>query len=333
MFRQIARWSLVGLSLFVGAVGRGEAQDAKPCKVLVVMSYEETFPWDTEIKEGVEQVLGKQCGVTYFYMNTKSNPAGGAQKAKEAYDLYLELQPDGVIASDDNAQAMFVVPYLKEKVATPVMFCGVNSAPEIYGYPTANVSGILERINIKESLIFLRQLVPSIKTVSYLAKESETGQADIRQFEAQTDLPATFIASKLPTTMPEALAAAASLNGQVDALFLESFEGIPDENGAPLSDPFVIAQVSAAFGKPTISTFGDNVTYGVLCAVVRTGQEQGSTAAEMLLKAINGTPVSELALTKNQYGRRIINIEVMQRLGIKANPKVIRGAELVKTAK
>ena len=45
---------------------------------------------------------------------------------------------------------------------------------------------------------------------------------------------------ELPTTMPEALAAAASLNGQVDALFLESFEGIPDENGAPLDGTDVV---------------------------------------------------------------------------------------------
>ena len=135
-------------------------------KVLVVMSYEQMNPWCVEIKDGIDSALGNRCEVTYFYMDTKVNLEGGVQKAKEAYSLFKDLQPDGVITVDDNAQSMFVLQYLNDKAKTPVMFCGVNAEPEKYGYPASNVSGILERAHVNESIALAKQLVPSIKTIA-----------------------------------------------------------------------------------------------------------------------------------------------------------------------
>ena len=91
-------------------------------------------------------------------MDTKVNIKDGPKKAKEAYALFQQIEPDGLITADDNAQRLFVLPYLKGRYTTPVMFCGVNSAAEQYGYPTSNVSGILERGHISESIAFAKQL-------------------------------------------------------------------------------------------------------------------------------------------------------------------------------
>ena len=145
---------------------------AKPFKVLVVMSYGKTYAWENEIREGIERVLETNSVIHFVYMDTKNHLDKGFEKAQEAYDLYKQFQPDGVIAADDNAQTMFVVPYLKDKVSTPVMFCGVNADPLEYGYPASNVSGISERIHIGESLAFAQQLVPSIRKVVYMQKDS-----------------------------------------------------------------------------------------------------------------------------------------------------------------
>lgn len=136
---------------------------ASDFKVLAVMSYDEKYAWGLEIKEGIDSVLAKTCTLEYVWLDTKRNLAGGDEKAKQAYELYQKFQPDGVIAADDNAQSMFVVPYLRGKVKTPVMFCGVNGEPQDYGYPAANVSGILERLHIRNSIAYAQQLIPSIK--------------------------------------------------------------------------------------------------------------------------------------------------------------------------
>ena len=100
--------------------------EAASYKILVVMSYEEENPWCIQIKEGIDSVFAGNSDIKYFYMDTKKNIEGGDQKAKEAYALYIRFRPDGVIVADDNAQSMFVLPYLKDKVKTPVMFCAVE---------------------------------------------------------------------------------------------------------------------------------------------------------------------------------------------------------------
>jgi hypothetical protein len=79
--------------------------------------------------------------VTYVYLDALTEPQGVETKAQEAFRQYQAMQPDGVIAVGDDAQSAFVVPYLREKVKTPVMFCGIPS-PEKFDYPAANVSGI-----------------------------------------------------------------------------------------------------------------------------------------------------------------------------------------------
>jgi ABC-type uncharacterized transport system substrate-binding protein len=68
-----------------------------------------------------------------------------------------------------------------------------------------------------------------------------------------------------------------------------------------------------------------------LCAVAKNGQEQGKTAAEMLLKAMKGTPISKLPITQNDDGRRIVNIHTMKALGITPPEAALEGAELVDT--
>jgi ABC-type uncharacterized transport system substrate-binding protein len=302
------------------------------CKVLVVMSYEADNPWCLEIQEGIDAVLAGMCEVKYAYMDTKKHLEGGPQKAEEAYALYQEFQPDGVIAADDNAQTMFVLPYLKDKVETPVMFCGVNADAEQYGYPTSHISGVLERWHIQESIAFMKQIDPSVKTIGFIAKDSPSGTALLQQVKRESDTYlAQFTDFKLPTTQHELRTMLEELKVQSDVIYMDSMEGIVDAEGKSLTSQEIIQFVTTTFGKPLIGANRYHLEQGALCAVIKTGQEQGRMAAEMLVKAMQGTPVSEIPITRNQHGKRIINVPVLQALGIKPSRRALIGAELVKT--
>ncbi len=303
-------------------------------KVLVVMSYEDNFPWVMEIKEGIDSMLADKCEIRYFYMDTKKNLKGGEQKAEEAYTLYQEFQPDGIIAGDDNAQSLFVVKYLKDKVKTPVMFCGVNAKPEKYGFPASNVSGILERYHVRESIAFVKQIVPTIRTFGYIIKDSPTGKAALIQIQSESDTyPAKFADFRMPNTLKETKAMTEELKGKCDVLFTPTMQGIADDDGKALSDREVLPIVAKIFGKPVIGGSAYNIKYGMLCGVIKTGREQGRTAGKMLLKAMEGTPVSEIPITRNRNGKRIINVTMMKALKIRPNPVVLEGAELVRAEK
>ena len=309
-----------------------QKSQAAQFKVLVVFSYHDTFPWQQEIKKSITLVMGDSCELKYFSMDTKRNLEGGQQKAGEAYELYQQFQPDGVIAVDDNAQSMFVVPYLKDKVRTPVMFCGVNAEPEKYGYPASNVSGILERYHMRESIALAQQLVPSVKTVGYIMKDSPTAKAACQQIQDESaTYPAHFAEFKMPGNIEEAVEMAKALRTRCDALFIGNMSGIKDDKGVSLTEDRALPVIAEAFGKPTITNNIHRVRDGALCTVIHMGWEHGQTSAKMLLKAMQGIPVSEIPITRNEKGKAVINVTVLKALGIRPDPSVLTSARLVKT--
>ncbi|WP_022665439.1 ABC transporter substrate-binding protein [Desulfospira joergensenii] len=323
---------ILGLALLLFPGGLATAADNAMYKVLVVMSYGPDYQFVEEVQQGIESVLSETCRIETVYMNTRKNFPGGPQKAKEAYELYKKLRPDGVIASDDNAQSMFVVPYLKDKVKTPVMFCGVNATSEKYGYPASNVSGILERHHISQTLAFTKQLIPSIKTFGLMAYESPTGRAILKNFQQEEKtFPMELVAARFPKTLDEAEAMARELRPLCDVLYMPTMQGLKDEKGNVLSERDSVPAMGRAFVKPIVTGNNYSIKYGVLCGIVKTGQEQGSTAAKMLLKAMEGTPVSQIPITRNRLGKAIINVTVMKALGIKPKPILLKGTELVRT--
>ena len=305
-----------------------------PYKVLAVFSYGTDYPWVQELKTGIDSVLDEKAEIRYFYMNTKKNIEGGPQKAEEALAVYKEFQPDGVITADDNAQSMFVVPYLKDKVKTPVMFCGVNAEPEKYGYPASNVSGVLERMLVKQSLALAQKLVPAAKTVAILSNKSPSAKATLNQIKKEQDTySAKIVAFEEVKTVDEMVVAAQKLNKIADIIYLTVIKGIKDKNGDVPTVSENMSILTQAYSKPVISNIAFRMKAGALCGVLVSGRAQGARAAEKLLKAMQGTPVAQIPITTEIYGKQMINVDMLKALKIKPSPSVLRSAELVRLEK
>ena len=324
--------AIIVLSLVIFLKAGTPTADTARYNVLVVMSYGPDYAFVQEVQQGIESTLGETCQIKFFYLDTKKDFSGGPQKAKQAYAFYKAHPIDGVIASDDTAQSMFVVPYLKNKVKTPVMFCGVNAAPEKYGYPAANVSGILERHPISQTLAFAKQLLPSAKTYGFMAFDSPSGRSALEIFhQKEKTFPIQLVTARFPKTFDQAQTIAKALKSQCDILYMPTMHGLKDAQGNPLPEKTIVQEIARTFGKPLISGNHYNIRYGMLCGVVKTGQEQGATASKMLLKAMAGTPVSQIPITRNRLGKAMINVTVMKALGIKPKPILLKGTELVRT--
>ncbi len=300
-------------------------------KVLVVMSYEEDNPWVKEIREGIDGVLRPSSEITYFYMNTKANRDGGPRKAEEAFTLFKSLQPNGVIAADDDAQSLFVVPYLKDKTSTPVMFNGVNATTEQYGFPNAHISGVLERAHVRESLAFIKQVVPSIQTACFMTNDVPPGLALRTQVEGEKmSYPVAVGAFHLARTNQQIEALGKSLDASCDALFVDSLEGIVDKEGKSQTNKEVFEVLMRTYSKPILAGNRYQVEQGAWAAVVKTGQEQGDLAADMLLQAMRGKAASSIPVTQNSRGQRILNVTMLENHDIVPKPIVLRGASLVR---
>ena len=324
-------WLLL-LCLCGGASVVHAQADVARFKVLVVFSYEEEAPWDIEIRDEIEKVLSPFADLTYFYMDTKVALAGGAAKGAEAFALFQQLKPDGVITVDDNAQSLFVLPYLKNKVTVPIIFCGVNAELEHYGYPTTNISGVLERFHLEESIALSAQLVGEIKTFAFMVKDGPVAKLLHEQFVADKErLSLPMVKFLNPKSIDEAVAMAVAVKDDADLLFLVALWGLTGADETPLTEKEVIPIIAKAFGKATTAVTASAVNAGVLSAVITNAKEHGNRSAAMLLQAMGGVPVNQLPVTRNSHGLRMINISILKQLGITPDPLIFYGAKLVRS--
>lgn len=318
-------------SLWMSLLLLGAPASAAEFKVLAVMSYEEDNPWVKEIREGIDSVLRPAAEIVYFHMNTKANRAGGPAKAEEAAALFKSLQPQGVITADDDAVAMFVLPYLKDKTSTPIVFNGVNAPAEQYGFPTAHITGVLERAHVRESLAFVKQLVPTAQSACFMTADVAPGKALRAQVESEKASYSLTVGDfHLVRGNAQIEALRAALNARCDVLFVDSLEGIVDQGGKTQTYREVIEILQRVYAKPILAGNRYQVEQGAWAAVVKTGQEQGELSAEMLLQALRGKPVGSIPVTQNSRGQRIVNVTALERRGILPPPTVLRGAALVR---
>lgn len=298
-------------------------------KVLVVASYHPGYRWVEEIVSTLKKDLAG-ADLTVFYMDTKRHLERAEQKAREAFALYREIKPDAVVTIDDNAQAYFVVPYLKDKVATPVIFCAVNDDADKYGFPATNVTGVLEKKHYRESISFAQIIRPGIRRVGVLYRPSPSNKVNLAQIETEKDTySAEIVATAQVQTLGELLQAVTDLEDKVDAVIVLNLTGITDDAGKPIEGHDAIRALVENTWLVTIGASDWEVEAGTLCGVIKSGEEQGNLAADLLLELWAGKNINDLPITHNKNGRRFINLSTLKRLNIQLKPEMIMGTKII----
>lgn len=261
-------------------------------RILWVESYHEGYPWTDGIAKGVEVIL-KNTGVLLriVRMDTKRNasPEFGEAAGRAAWEEMKAFRPHVVMASDDNAQRYFVVPYLRSG-KIPVVFCGVNWDASVYGYPTENITGMLEVTMLKEGHAMLSRFAKG-KRVAYLAaqSESEVKNLDIynkRHFEGALN-------GYLVRTFDEFTAAFDVAQQQYDMLILGGNGGIQgwDDRTAQV---FMVSHTR----KPTCS-FDDYMADFAIFSFAKDPPEQGEWMASAALRILEGVRPVDIPMVEN----------------------------------
>ncbi|MBU0484709.1 MAG: hypothetical protein KKB30_09370 [Proteobacteria bacterium] len=308
---------------------RADSPLAKGKKVMLVMSYHEDYSGEKDILQGIENLL-QGATIKHYYLDTKNNLALGPKKAEESYRLYQEFQPDAVIAANDNAQSLFVVPYLKDKVKTPVIFCGVNNDATKYGYPASNVTGVLEKKHYREGISFAQIIVPEIKKIGILYKENPTNRSNLSQIAQEKSSYTAEITEILAVNDLEELKKNLNILEQKnDAILTLNMTGIEDQNGKGMEGMEVQKKLAQITRLPIIAADSWELKSGALCGVIQEDKEQGQLAAQMLLDIWQGKPIKNIPINQNRNGRRYININTIKNRGLKLPPEAIIGTKIV----
>jgi len=317
---------IVGALLFVSIVGAAQAGQ----KVLLIFSYHPEYSWVIEETRGVEDVF-KDKGITTekFYLDTKRNTTTEWKEkvAEDAVKKIEEFNPDLVMVFDDNACELVAKKYINKTL--PLVFCGMNGEPENYGFPAENITGVVERHHLRESMELLKRLVPDAKKCVLLSDNSPTSQKFVAQIK-KTTLPIDIYAVYTTNDFDTWKAKLRDVQSTVDVLGLYLYHTIKEKGGkVSMSSEAVLGWTLQNSQIPEF-TFSDfTVRDGALCGVVVSGYVQGKAAAKMALTILAGASPANIPIRCPQEGIPMINERRAEELNIRIPEDVLKEVEIV----
>ena len=293
-------------------------------KVLVVSSYDKDYEWNRAIVESIENVFADTDVETkYYYMNTRlrTDEEWKVQAGQIALDIVNEWNPDVVIACDDNAQSYFVK-FIKDNKNIQIVFCGLNKDPEEYGYPTNNITGILEKPFPLDSLNFLSDIVPDIENIAFIGDDSSTTDGFIDYLNEENYGIYKIHGYYKFKTIDQLTNAIKRLENSCDAFYLIRTIGIHDETGNIMDSKDVIKRIMEITDKPLLGLSDYIIQDGALCGVVPSPYEHGRLAAEIALQILQENKTAEdFKMITPENGEKLINVNsaIMEDISLPVN--------------
>ncbi len=325
---------ILGIRFPIDLIRASHLISAEQKKLLYVNSYHAGCKWSDDIEKGLLKALnitkntagicddsGSEVELKIFRMDTKIHQSEEfkTRSALSAKAIIDKWKPDIIVTSDDNAAKYLVVPYLKTS-ETPVVFCGLNWDADMYGFPTANITGMVEETPILETIALMKPYAKG-ERIGYVGGKNLSEEKELQHYE--NVLKISFADGELVSDFQQWQQAYLRLQDTVDMIILLSpvtIKGWQED----IAGLFIQKNTKL----PTGST-GDNTIRYSLLGKVKVAEEQGWWAGNTALQILEGTPIENIPVTRNKNSKLCLNMKLAKILGIKFPIELIEKAALV----
>ena len=226
----------------------------------------------------------------------------GTQVVSDGYDAVI---PIATLAAQCMATAC-------ESTKTPVIYAAISDPAAADLTDIDYVTGTSDALNTKSILDMMLAVQPDVKTVGLLYSNSEANsQTPIAEAKEYLDSKGISYIEKTGNTNDEILTAAASMVGQVDAVFTPT-DNVVMAAAAAVSETLTEGGIPFYTGADSFVTAGAFATCGVNYT------DLGTYTADMALDVLETGTVREYPVVPG--GVVTVNTETAQALGIDYSP-------------
>ena len=279
-------------------------------RILYVNSYHDGYPSSDDIREGIMEVLeGAQVELEICYLDSKQHPEKERvdRKVAEVVKKIERFRPDLVIASDDNAVALVVKPYL-DGTETPVVFCGVNWSAEKYALGS-NVTGMLEVYPLRECIRTIRELNPDIRRLAVLSEDTPSEARNTELLDTLYTHMGFEVEYRLVDDFGQWKKAFRKVSLSSDLIYLPTNGAIRGWDREEAK-----AFVEENLNVPTITCDDFMMDYCVF-GLTKVAREQGEWAAATALRILGGTDPSSIPYARCSRWHAYLNKRLADGIG------------------
>lgn len=287
-------------------------------KILFIDSYHQGYEWSDGITKGVQSVVTPAgIDLKIVRMDTKRNPSEEfvKQAALKVKATIEEYNPDLVIGADDNCAKFVIVPYYKN-AKLPFVFCGLNWDASVYGFPTDNITGMIEVAMITQVVNYMKTYAKGNR-MAIITADTETEHKENGNYKKMfhLDFKEYYVKS-----MKEFKEQFAKMQQESDYYLFGSIAGINDWKEDEMK-----AFIRKNIKIPSGTTYDYLMKYALI-GVTKVPEEQGEWAAQVALKILGGTSPKDIPVVSNQKGNLYVNMTIAKKLNVTFSKAILGSA-------
>jgi len=306
----------------LSALPAAHAAPTKTFRILHIMSFNSPYRWTDGQLDGFKAGLGKEVKTQYevFQLDTKrqSSKEEQARNAAKARELIQSWKPDLVYTSDDDAVQLVTIHYANQ--ALPFVFSGVNKNPEDHGIMGAkNVTGVLEREHILESIHLLQSIKPGLRRIQIFSDNAAYWPQVIGRIRTLVREHKEFelVGVDQPLAYAEFQRLVLANPNKADAYLILGNFNFKDASGNNVPYPELQRWLAENSQIPDFSFWDDRMLHGTLAGVTVSAFEQGLAAGKLARSILlEGREPASLPITATRKGVPVINLARARKLGI-----------------
>lgn len=310
------------IAALLATLNASQAAPAGGFRILHIMSFNSPYVWTDQQLEGFKAGLGVGAKAQYqvFQLDTKrqSSKEEQARNAQRARQLIEEWKPDLVYTSDDDAVQLVSAHYVNK--ALPFVFSGVNKSEIDHGIKGAsNITGVLEREHILESIHLLQAIKPGLRRIQIFSDNAAYWPQVIGRVRTLAREHKEF--ELVGVDQPQAYADLQRLildnPNRADAYLILGNFNFKDAKGADVPYPQLQRWIAENSKVPDISFWEDRMLHGTLAGMTVSAYEQGLAAGKLARSIlVEHRKPSSLPIAPTTKGVPVISLARAKQLGI-----------------
>jgi ABC-type uncharacterized transport system substrate-binding protein len=294
--------------------------------VTYINSFHRGHPSSDDIMDGIlENFPADSFEIDTYFMDTKRNPARGyiEQQAAQLFNSIMEMQPDILLISDDNAVKYLVQPHMEE-LDMPIVFCGVNWTDAEYDLPPNKVTGMLEILPVAEMIFTMRSYYPNMEKLLFLSENTTTSRKEKQLLDTLFNRVGVAVTHELVDNFDQWKVIFEEANHVYDIIYLPTHGAIKgwDHEEA-------VSFIGEHIQVPVVTTEDFMMPYAVF-GLTKVAKEQGIWVAVTAKKILKGSDPADFPVTRNKESSYWINTSLAEKIGFVPDKVLLSKSNIMK---
>jgi PAS domain S-box-containing protein len=302
------------------------ANDTRVGRVLYLNSYDRGYKWSNDIESGLAERLrnaDREIELSVEYLDGRRFP-GTARNDLLAATLaakYGGYRQDIVVVSD-NFAFDFAIQYRKQLFPDlPIVFCGYNNFRPVVLKGIRNITGVNEEVDFAKTVEMAVRIQPTVRNLAFITSTGDDSNRRMAEVAEAALFPELRKSYNVIVLKDASIAEIGSRLGALPADSAVFLVGMTSDliNGRRPTAVENGCMILALSPVPVYSFWDFALGTGILGGHIITGLDQGRTAADMVLRILDGTPADSIPVMMHTPARNVIDFNVMKKFGIKVN--------------